>query len=272
MTSMRRVLALRFLRCAIVAVAALLGVPISSSMAQAVPDSMAKAGRQASRSALEALAAEAERTAAAATTNDERRAQKRAEAEALRSRLRDGDFRAGDRIVLSVRGDSALTDTFTVSQGRTLDLPDQPAIALTGVLRAELEEYLTTHFARYFHEPRVEARPLLRIAVLGEVTRPGYYLTTPDYLVSDAIMAAGGPTNEADLTRTTVRRGETVFWKEADLRAAVIDGVTLDQLSLRSGDEIIVGERKRRNWDAILRTASLISGIALGIYGATRMF
>jgi protein involved in polysaccharide export with SLBB domain len=153
-----------------------------------------------------------------------------------------------------------------------LTLPDQPPIALDGVLRAELQSYLTVHIARYVREPAVDARPLIRLAVLGEVTSPGYYLVTPEYLVSDAIMAAGGPTREADVTRTTVRRGPTILWGQNELRAAVIEGVTLDQLSVRSGDEIIVGESKRRNWDTILRTASVISGIALSIYGATRIF
>jgi len=243
--------------------------PLQPLNAQGTHTDRVGSGRQASRGELEALAAAAEQVASSPATSAELKTQKRDEASALRARLRDGDFRVGDRIVLSVRVDSTLTDTFTVSAERTLNLPSQPPIALAGVLRSELKDYLTLHIGRFIREPVVEARPLIRLAVSGEVASPGFYMITPDHLVSDAIMVAGGPTREADLTRTTVRRGTTLLWKGKDLRAAVIDGATLDQLSLRSGDEIIVGETKRRDW---MRTASVISGIALSIYGATRIF
>ena len=187
------------------------------------------------------------------------------------ARRRDGDFRGGDRIVLSVRGDSALTDTFTVQPGRTLRLPNLPELPLEGVLRSELQEYVTRHIARFVRDPVVEVRPLIRVGLLGEVDRPGYYFITTDGLVTDAIMLAGGPTREADVTKATVRRGTTVLWQPDQLREALIEGTTLDQLGLRSGDEIIIGERRRGRWENVLRTAGFVSGIALSIYGASRI-
>lgn len=182
----------------------------------------------------------------------------------------NGDVRVGDRIVLSVRGDSTLTDTFTVSPGRTLRLPNLPELPLQGVLRAQLQEHLTQHIARFLRDPVVEVRPLIRVGLLGEVDRPGYYFAPADGLVTDAIMLAGGPTREADLTKTTVRRGASVLWKREQFRDALTEGTTLDQLGLRSGDEIVVGGRSRR-WENTLRVAGFVSGIALGIYGATRI-
>lgn len=182
-----------------------------------------------------------------------------------------GDLRVGDRIVLSVRGDSALTDTFPVSPGQTLRLPNLPELSLQGVPRTQLQEYVTQHIARFLRDPVVEVRPFIRIGLLGEVDRPGYYFVMTDGLVTDAIMMAGGPTREADLTRATVRRGATVLWQRAQFRDALTEGRTLDQLGLRSGDEIIIGERKRGTFDNVLRTAGFLSGIALGIYGATRI-
>lgn len=226
---------------------------------------------QASRSELEALAVAAEQLASSSSTQAQLREQKRAEAETLRARLRDGDIRVGDRVVVSVRGDSALTDTFTVHPGRMLDMPNLPRIALNGVLRSELRDYLTLHIARYLRAPAVEAYPLIRLGLLGELDRPGYYFLTPDDLVADAIMLAGGPTREADLAKTTVRRGASVLWDRDKVREAFVEGTTLDQLGLRSGDELIVGERRRRSWEAVLRTAGYISGIALSVYGATRI-
>jgi len=223
----------------------------------------------ASRAHLEALAAEAERIASSADGNAALRAAKRAEAEAIRTRLREGDFRPEDRVVLRVSGDSALTDTFTVRAGRMLDLPNLPPVSLEGVLRGELQEHLTTHITRFVKAEGIEARPLIRLAVIGEVTRPGFYQLTPNRLVSDAVMLAGGPTSEADLTRMSVRRDTTELWEPDALRAAMREGRTLAQLDLGSGDEIIVGEKRERDW---LRTVSVVSGILLSVYGATRLF
>jgi protein involved in polysaccharide export with SLBB domain len=183
----------------------------------------------------------------------------------------NGDVRVGDRIVLLVRGDSALSDTFPVSPARTLRLPTLPELSLQGVPRAQLQEYVRQHIARFVRDPVVEVRPLIRIGLLGEVDRPGYYFVTTDGMVTDAIMMAGGPTREADLTKTTVRRGATVLWQREQFRDALTEGKTLDQLGLRSGDEILIGERKRGRLDSFLRVAGFLSGIALGIYGATQI-
>jgi protein involved in polysaccharide export with SLBB domain len=184
----------------------------------------------------------------------------------------NGEVRVGDRIVLSVRGDSALTDTFPVNPGPTLRLPNLPELSLQGVPRAQLPGYVTQHIARFVREPVVEVRSLIRIGLLGQVDRPGYHFVTSDGLVTDAIMMAGGPTREADLTKATVRRGATVLWDRAQFHHALTEGRTLDQLGLRSGDEIIIGERKRGSGlDSFLRVAGFVSGIALGIYGATQI-
>lgn len=250
---------------------ALVAFLLPSASAQETSSDGSPRTHRGSRAELEALAIAAEQLASSSHNSAAFRRQKQAEVEALRARLRDGDFRSGDRIVLWVRGDSALTDTFTVQPGRTLRLPTLPELPLQGVLRRELREHVTRHIARFLKDPVVETRPLIRVGVLGEVDRPGYYFTETDGVVTDAIMLAGGPTREADLTKATVRRGSTVLWQREELREAVIEGTTLDQLGLRSGDEIIVGERRRGRWESVVRNLGFVSGIALSIYGATRI-
>src|SRR5207249_6695292 len=84
-------------------------------------------------------------------------------------------FQAGDRILLHVEGDSALSDTFTVVAGPALRLPEIGEISLAGVPRANLEAHLTRELGRFIKDPVVQARALIRVSVLGEVTRPGYY-------------------------------------------------------------------------------------------------
>src|SRR6266850_1195281 len=41
----------------------------------------------------------------------------------VRARLQDGDMRPGDRVLVDVQGDTALSDTFTVWPDRQLHLP-----------------------------------------------------------------------------------------------------------------------------------------------------
>ena len=238
------------------------------AIAQA-PSPQPSRNTQASREELMTLAAEAERQAASGGA-EEMREQKRLEAAELRERLRDGDFQVGDRIVLSVRGDSALTDTFVVRAGRTLSLPNIAEISLAGVLRSELQSFLSKEIARYVREPVVHTSSLIRLAVLGEVTRPGFYAVGSDVLVTDVIMLAGGPNAEADLRRVTVRRGAREVWTSDRIHAAMTRGTTLDQLNLRAGDELVIGERKRRGMGSVLQVVSAVSAVAIGIVTLSR--
>ena len=222
----------------------------------------------ATRAALETLADESER--ALASQPAEVRDYKRAEVALLRARLRDGDFHAGDRIVLRVRADSAMTDTFVVRAGGMLELPALPPIPLHGVLRSELESHLTQAFARYLRDPQVEATSLIRVAVLGEVTRPGFFAMASDVLVSDAIMLAGGPSAAADVKRITIRRGAADLVRADDVRAAIAQGRTLDQLNLRAGDEIVVGERKRSRFSSSVGVLSGLAAIAVSVFALSQ--
>lgn len=238
------------------------------AVAQA-PSPQTSRSTQASREELMTLAAEAERQAASASA-EETRQQKLLEATELRERLRDGDFQVGDRIVLRVRGDSALTDTFAVRAGRTISLPNLSEISLAGVLRSELQAYLSKEIARYVREPVVQTSSLIRLAVLGEVTRPGFYAVGSDVLVSDVIMLAGGPNSSADLRRVSVRRGAREVWSADRIHAAMTQGTTLDQLNLRAGDELVIGERKRRGVGSVLQVVTALSAVAVGLVSLSR--
>jgi polysaccharide export outer membrane protein len=115
---------------------------------------------------------------------------------------------------------------------------------LTGVLRSELKDRVESEILKYIKAQRVVVTPLMRLGILGEVTRPGYFAFASDILVTDAIMAAGGPSPSADLERTVVRRGSQEFRSSKDTRAAIARGLTLDQFGLSAGDEFVVGRRR----------------------------
>ncbi len=176
------------------------------------------------------------------------------------SRLTDGDFMVGDRIALAVQGEQALTDTFTVREGQMLRLPNMTDIALHGVLHSEVQGFITKQLAQYLRNPVVRATPLVRVAVLGQVSRPGYYSAPADELVSDMLMRAGGPTSTADLNKTVVRRGAVTIYPAKTVQTAMAQGETIDQLNLRPGDQVVVAERPAGG--AFLRTIGIVAALA----------
>lgn len=242
---------------------------VSSSIA-AQSDSSSSPRSFATRADLEALAAMSERQSRDAAVDDATRERKRLEGEALRERLRDGDFQVGDRVVLRVRGDSSLTDTFTVRAGRTLQLPSLDELSLVGVLHSELQDALTRHIGRYVRNPEIETASLMRLAVVGRVNRPGFLSVGPSSLLTDVIMLAGGPTGDADLTTTVIRRGTAEVWSKKDVRVAMSQGMTLDQLHLRAGDEVVVGERRRRGFGSTAQVLATVTGLVVAIVGMSR--
>jgi protein involved in polysaccharide export with SLBB domain len=165
------------------------------------------------------------------------------EAALIRTRLQEGDFHVGDRIHLVVEGEAALSDTFAVATGRVLNLPGLEPIPMAGVLRFELEDHLRGELARFIREPSVRARSTIRIAITGEVSSQGFFVLPTDVVLSDALMAAGGPTAGAKLDGIRIMRGRDVLWSPEPMADAMRQGRTLDQLNLRAGDQVTVPGR-----------------------------
>jgi polysaccharide export outer membrane protein len=163
-------------------------------------------------------------------------------AAAAQERLSNGDFEVGDRIALAVVGEPTLTDTFTVREGQLLRLPNLPDIHLHGILHADLQDTLAHDLAGFIKNPDVRVTPLVRVAVLGQVARPGYYSASADELVSSLLMQAGGLEHDSDLGKTFVRRGTQTLYTPKMLQLAMAQGQTIDQLALRPGDQLVVGE------------------------------
>jgi polysaccharide export outer membrane protein len=188
--------------------------------------------------------------------------------------LAEGDFKFGDRILLVVQGESALTDTFTVGRGDSLVLPLVGVIPLRGVLHAELEGYLASQLARRIRQPRVEVRPMVRLAIEGAVPRPGFYSVPAGALLGDALMVAGGLVANARAEQARLERSGQAVLGATAFRQAVSAGRTLDQLGVRAGDRILVPERSggAGEAEARLRAVSTLLSIPLAIFAVTQLF
>jgi hypothetical protein len=191
------------------------------------------------------------------------------EAVVIRERLKNGDFVPGDRLVLHVLEEPTLNDTFAVKPGGVLVLPNLPDISMNGVLRSEAQAYLAAQIAKYIRNATVTVDPLMRVSILGEVGRPGFYTVRADMLASEAIMAGGGPTGDANLRKTEIRRNGQVVRDDKQVELAFSRGVSLDALNLEPGDEIYVG--KKGNARNTIGYVAAISGAILAVVAVARL-
>jgi hypothetical protein len=192
------------------------------------------------------------------------------EAFLLRSRLQRGDFQDGDRIVVQLLGTVQLNDTITVRAGKMLPLPRMGDMPLDGVLRSELNDRLSSYLAKFLRDSTARAIPLVRLAVLGQVREPGFYYTPADVLLSDVLMKAGGPASDANLNGMVIRRSGETIWNDKDTRTAVTDGLSLDRLHLRAGDEIYVPQESHFNWSTILQAGAIATSLIVTVVTLSR--
>lgn len=220
----------------------LLASPVGSE-AQSLLEMDAR-GAELTRPELTLLLQRLEEAAGAPGYSGALREQASREASFVRERLSKGDFRVGDRVVLEVRGEPQLSDTFTVTSNRALDLPQIGVVSLDGVLRSELQAHLLAALSQFLREPEIRSAALIRVAVLGAVRNPGFYTLPATVLFEEALMSAGGPGPGADVARVSVQRGSDILWAGERLQQAMAEGRTLDQLSLQAGDRILVPQQR----------------------------
>ena len=196
------------------------------------------------------------------------------EAFLLRARLNDGDFQEGDRILFGLVGGNQLIgmpgtgsqmDTLVVKSGKVIRFPNLGDLSLAGVLRSELADRITAHLATYVKNPVVQVSPLLRIGVIGHVVRQGFYYTSADVLLPDLLMQAGGLAADGDLKQVTIHRGADVIWKARDVQTALSDGLSLDRLHLRAGDQIEVGAASHFAWAPVIQIAATLAALLLAV-------
>ena len=250
---------------------------------------------QAARTDLGDLLRRLQYAAQAPDSSDVARARASLAARTVQTRLAEGDFRTGDRIVIRVESDppppafdraggqgrpadqpmsveQQLSDTFTVGTGRSITLPVLGPVSLRGVLRSELEPYLTRQIGRYIRDPVVHARSLIRLAIVGAVTHPGFYSLPADAIFADAVMAAGGATQDAKVDKMRIERAGRRLLEGAPLQQAMTEGRTLDEMNLQAGDRFIVPERSRNGAEDTVRIVAILLGIPVTVYTLTRIF
>lgn len=151
----------------------------------------------------------------------------------------------GDVLEISVYGRPELTATVVIlPEGRVL-LPLVGAVTAAGLTVEALAQNLTRAYAAYIKNPRVSivlrALRTVTVSVIGLVKSPGVYRLGPNATILDALAAAGGVLEMADLTAVQVlRTGQSAV--TIDLTPAMRGEAVATSLLLSGGETIIIRE------------------------------
>ncbi len=158
----------------------------------------------------------------------------------------------GDAIAINIFNVPEYSGTQQVLADGSLNLPVVGRVNISGLTLGEAGSAIGAAYRSELRYPQVtvvleQPRPL-RVAIAGEVSRPGLYTLSPDNAqfptVAQALQTAGGVTQAANLHSVQLRRtngqrpAQTVT---LDLWELLSNGDVRQDLALRDGDAIVIG-------------------------------
>jgi protein involved in polysaccharide export with SLBB domain len=143
----------------------------------------------------------------------------------------------GDRVRITVFGETELTGEYDIATDGALTFPLVGEVSAMGLTPDQLSRAIATRLRRgYLREPRVVSsvisyRPFY---ILGEVNNPGTYPYAANLDVMSAVAIAGGYTYRANKRRVFIRRAGASHEEALSLRETVY---------VQPGDTVRIGER-----------------------------
>ncbi len=171
----------------------------------------------------------------------------------------------GDIVKIEVWTHKEFSGQFQVNERGVIQYPIIGEIDTRNLTVALLRDRIRAGLAQLFKQPFVTITPLFRMAVLGEVRTPGLYTVDPTLSVLDVVALAGGVTENANMNKVRLfRRGTEA---ELGFRRAGLGGRTLQEIGIRSGDQIVVPRRSwtRDDWFILLQITQVALSVAIFI-------
>jgi len=198
---------------------------------------------------------------------------------------------SGDQIELKLLDAPELSGLLEILNDGSSSLALLGSVRLAGLTLDQATLYLTQLYGKQLLRPDLQIKVVrprpIRVALVGEIERPGLYSLTTSEAVSttgsqsvsisglptlvDAIQKAGGITFNADLSQVIVQRrlpGLGGSLKEArfDLLALVRQGDQKQNPLLFDGDSIRIGRAETPDADAIELAANNLSPKQIRVY------
>ena len=194
----------------------------------------------------------------------------------------------GDGLELRFFGPTELSGTVDVLSDGNVSLPLLGPVRLTGLTLSQASQWLELIYKKQLLRPELQLTLLrprpLRVALLGEVERPGLYTLTLNEqsqteskvnisglpTLVDAIQKAGGITSLANLREVSLQRrlpGEPLRYKRTrvDLLALVQQGDQLQNPILFDGDTIQIDQASEPVAEAIELASTTLSPDAIKV-------
>lgn len=160
----------------------------------------------------------------------------------------------GDQLLAVVTGEVQLAEPLTVGRDGAVVVPTVGRIPVANLTMAEARVIFRERFSRFYSglergtaslNVTVTELRAIQIAVTGSVTQPGAYQLSSVATVTNALYAAGGPTDLGNLraVRVARRQGDD---HTLDLYPYLLSGDVTGDVTLREGDVVFVPPRNVR--------------------------
>ena len=159
---------------------------------------------------------------------------------------------SGDRIRVEVFSVPEYSREYQVLVNGIVNLYLVGTLSVRGMTPLQAQTAIAAKYAAIVDQPRIDvtllaARPL-RVAIAGEITRPGTYAVTTQEnssfpTLTQVIQQAGGITQSANPRKITIRRPQGAkppLVIQSDLWALTQTGDMRQDLTLRDGDTIVI--------------------------------
>ena len=159
-------------------------------------------------------------------------------------------LRPGDVLRINVWGQEDFSGQFQIDEEGRILYPVLGEIDTRNLTIGQLRDTVRAGLETLFTSPFLTITPLFRISVLGYVTSPGLYTVDPTLTPIDVVALAGGPSRGGNLNDIRVlRSGGTA---SLSFEQESIRGRTLQEVGVRSGDQVFVPRSTFTREDAVL--------------------
>ncbi|MBA3259771.1 MAG: SLBB domain-containing protein [Gemmatimonadales bacterium] len=169
----------------------------------------------------------------------------------------------GDSVRIVVWRRPEFSGDFVVAPDGSITHPLYRAVQVAGLPYATAEANVRRFLARFEENPEFVMEPLVRVAVSGEVSRPQVFAVRPETSIGEAVARAGGVNENGARNRVRVLRLGPGGRQQEVLLVNLADPTGgSSTLPVRSGDQIVVDEKRSFVRDILVPTLGLIGSIA----------
>ena len=145
--------------------------------------------------------------------------------------------RPGDVIRVWVWREQDYSGEFPVDARGLVVLPNLGPVGARGKTAQALSDSITRAYQKFLNNPSIQVTVLRRVAVSGEVAKPGLYPADATISVGELIALAGGVTPSGNKSKIELVRDGRV------ITSALGPGTVLQNSPVQSGDQVFVPQR-----------------------------